>query len=65
MYVPVLIFLCVGLPLLHQDLDSALGPTGFGLAMGPFEMADLAGNDIGYYVRAYILLVHSRKLVKE
>ena len=33
----------------HRQVDAAL--SGFGMAMGPFEMADLAGNDIGYNVR--------------
>ena len=29
------------------DVDAALGPRGFGMAVGPFVMSDLAGNDIG------------------
>lgn len=40
-------------------IDDAIGRTsntvkssvGFGMAMGPFEMGDLAGNDIGYLIR--------------
>jgi 3-hydroxyacyl-CoA dehydrogenase len=32
-----------------QQVDKAL--TNFGLAMGPFAMGDLAGNDVGWYVR--------------
>ncbi|MFW2589427.1 3-hydroxyacyl-CoA dehydrogenase NAD-binding domain-containing protein [Sagittula sp. SSi028] len=32
------------------DIDAAI--KGFGLPMGPFEMADLAGLDIGYMTRA-------------
>ena len=32
-----------------QQVDKAL--TDFGLAMGPFAMGDLAGNDVGWYVR--------------
>jgi len=31
------------------DVDGTL--EGFGMAMGPFAMADLSGNDIGYHVR--------------
>ena len=38
-----------GCALRHRQVDAAL--SGFGMAMGPFEMADLAGNDIGYNVR--------------
>jgi 3-hydroxyacyl-CoA dehydrogenase len=32
-----------------QQVDKAL--RDFGLAMGPFAMGDLAGNDVGWYVR--------------
>jgi 3-hydroxyacyl-CoA dehydrogenase len=32
-----------------QQVDSALEK--FGMAMGPFRMSDLAGNDIGWYIR--------------
>jgi len=32
-----------------QDIDSALEK--FGMAMGPFRMGDLAGNDIGWAIR--------------
>lgn len=40
-------------------VDDAIGgrsnkggsPPGFGMAMGPFQMGDLAGNDIGYLIR--------------
>ncbi|HRQ36130.1 MAG TPA: 3-hydroxyacyl-CoA dehydrogenase NAD-binding domain-containing protein [Chiayiivirga sp.] len=34
---------------LPEQVDRAL--EGFGLAMGPFRMADLAGNDIGWAIR--------------
>mmetsp|Transcript_14977 Transcript_14977/g.24369 ORF Transcript_14977/g.24369 Transcript_14977/m.24369 type:complete len:539 (-) Transcript_14977:469-2085(-) len=34
-----------------SQVDSALGPTGFGFAMGPLSVLDLAGNDIGYRIR--------------
>jgi len=34
---------------LPQQVDSALEQ--WGMAMGPFRMADLAGNDVGWYVR--------------
>jgi 3-hydroxyacyl-CoA dehydrogenase len=36
---------------LPKDVDAAIGPKGFGMAMGPFTMSDLAGNDIGAFVR--------------
>ena len=29
------------------DVDDAMGPTNFGIAVGPFVMSDIAGNDIG------------------
>ena len=29
------------------DVDAAVGPKGFGMAVGPFVMSDIAGNDIG------------------
>jgi 3-hydroxyacyl-CoA dehydrogenase len=32
-----------------KDVDQAL--KSFGMALGPFEMGDLAGNDIGYNIR--------------
>ena len=32
-----------------QQVDAAL--EGFGMAMGPFRMSDLAGNDIGWHIR--------------
>ena len=34
-----------------ERVDGAIGPTGLGMTMGPFVMADLAGNDIGYFIR--------------
>jgi 3-hydroxyacyl-CoA dehydrogenase len=34
---------------LPQEVDGAL--EAFGLAMGPFRMSDLAGNDVGWYIR--------------
>ena len=34
---------------LPEQVDKAI--EGFGFAMGPFRMSDLAGNDIGWYVR--------------
>ena len=34
---------------LPQQVDAAL--ENWGMAMGPFRMADLAGNDIGWYIR--------------
>ena len=34
---------------LPADVDAPL--RAFGLAMGPFQMSDLAGNDIGYNIR--------------
>ncbi len=34
---------------LPQQVDKALEK--FGLAMGPFRMSDLAGNDVGWYIR--------------
>jgi 3-hydroxyacyl-CoA dehydrogenase len=34
---------------LPQEVDRAL--EAFGMAMGPFRMSDLAGNDIGWYIR--------------
>jgi 3-hydroxyacyl-CoA dehydrogenase len=30
-----------------SDVDAALGPRHFGMAVGPFVMSDIAGNDIG------------------
>jgi 3-hydroxyacyl-CoA dehydrogenase len=30
-----------------SDVDDAMGPTNFGMAVGPFVMSDIAGNDIG------------------
>ena len=32
-----------------QQVDQVM--SGYGMAMGPFTMSDLAGNDIGYNVR--------------
>ena len=32
-----------------QQVDKAIEK--FGMAMGPFRMGDLAGNDIGWYIR--------------
>ena len=32
-----------------QEIDAAV--EGFGFAMGPFRMSDLAGNDISYHIR--------------
>jgi 3-hydroxyacyl-CoA dehydrogenase len=32
-----------------QQVDRAI--EGFGFAMGPFRMGDLAGNDVGWYIR--------------
>jgi 3-hydroxyacyl-CoA dehydrogenase len=32
-----------------QQVDAAL--EGFGMAMGPFRMSDLAGNDVGWRIR--------------
>jgi 3-hydroxyacyl-CoA dehydrogenase len=34
---------------LPQEVDRAL--EAFGFAMGPFRMSDLAGNDVGWYIR--------------
>jgi 3-hydroxyacyl-CoA dehydrogenase len=34
---------------LPQQVDAAL--ERFGMAMGPFRMSDLAGNDVGWYIR--------------
>jgi len=34
---------------LPQQIDAAMEK--WGMAMGPFRMADLAGNDVGWYVR--------------
>ncbi|HEX8788362.1 MAG TPA: 3-hydroxyacyl-CoA dehydrogenase family protein, partial [Telluria sp.] len=34
---------------LPEQVDKAI--EGFGFAMGPFRMGDLAGNDIGWYIR--------------
>ncbi len=34
---------------LPQDVDRAL--EAWGMAMGPFRMSDLAGNDVGWYIR--------------
>jgi 3-hydroxyacyl-CoA dehydrogenase len=34
---------------LPQQVDAAM--EAFGMAMGPFRMSDLAGNDVGWYVR--------------
>lgn len=33
-----------------SDIDAALGPRHFGMAVGPFVMSDIAGNDIGYVI---------------
>lgn len=33
------------------DVDAAVGPKYFGMAVGPFVMSDIAGNDIGYNIR--------------
>jgi 3-hydroxyacyl-CoA dehydrogenase len=32
-----------------QEIDAAM--EAFGFAMGPFRMSDLAGNDVGWYIR--------------
>ncbi|KAL9191416.1 hypothetical protein ACHAXT_001122 [Thalassiosira profunda] len=34
-----------------SDVDAAIGPKSFGMAVGPFVMSDIAGNDIGYNIR--------------
>jgi 3-hydroxyacyl-CoA dehydrogenase len=34
---------------LPEQVDKAM--EGFGFAMGPFRMGDLAGNDVGWYIR--------------
>jgi len=34
-----------------SDVDAAIGPKYFGMALGPFEVSDVAGNDIGYNIR--------------
>eukprot|EP00578_Thalassiosira_sp_NH16_P010626 CAMPEP_0181114232 /NCGR_PEP_ID=MMETSP1071-20121207/20767_1 /TAXON_ID=35127 /ORGANISM="Thalassiosira sp., Strain NH16" /LENGTH=761 /DNA_ID=CAMNT_0023198315 /DNA_START=63 /DNA_END=2344 /DNA_ORIENTATION=+ len=34
-----------------SDVDAAIGPKFFGMAVGPFVMSDIAGNDIGYNIR--------------
>ncbi|MBQ5965249.1 3-hydroxyacyl-CoA dehydrogenase NAD-binding domain-containing protein [Massilia sp. ZL223] len=34
---------------LPEQIDQAI--EGFGFAMGPFRMSDLAGNDVGWYIR--------------
>jgi len=34
-----------------SDVDAAVGPNYFGMAVGPFVMSDIAGNDIGYNIR--------------
>ena len=34
---------------LPEQIDAAI--EGFGFAMGPFRMSDLAGNDVGWYIR--------------
>ena len=34
-----------------SQVDSAMGPAGFGMAMGPLAVFDLAGNDIGQRIR--------------
>ncbi|MCA1857678.1 enoyl-CoA hydratase/isomerase family protein [Massilia oculi] len=34
---------------LPEQVDAAM--EGFGFAMGPFRMSDLAGNDVGWYIR--------------
>jgi len=33
------------------DIDAAMGPKYFGMAVGPFVLYDIAGNDIGYNIR--------------
>eukprot|EP00569_Conticribra_weissflogii_P015484 CAMPEP_0171403236 /NCGR_PEP_ID=MMETSP0880-20121228/10239_1 /TAXON_ID=67004 /ORGANISM="Thalassiosira weissflogii, Strain CCMP1336" /LENGTH=782 /DNA_ID=CAMNT_0011918101 /DNA_START=14 /DNA_END=2362 /DNA_ORIENTATION=- len=33
------------------DVDNALGRNGHGMAIGPFLVSDIAGNDIGYNIR--------------
>ena len=40
-----------------QDIDKAL--LEFGMALGPFQMSDLAGNDVGYNVRRELGWVRS------
>jgi len=34
-----------------KEVDAAVGPKYFGMAVGPFVMSDIAGNDIGYNIR--------------
>lgn len=34
-----------------SDIDAAMGPKHFGMAVGPFVLYDIAGNDIGYNIR--------------
>lgn len=34
-----------------EDVDAALDRRNFGMAIGPFVMSDVAGNDIGYNIR--------------
>jgi len=44
---------------LPQQIDRAL--ENFGFAMGPFRVADLAGNDIGWAIRKRLYLEHPDK----
>lgn len=41
------------------QIDSAL--ENWGMAMGPFRMCDMAGNDIGYLIRKQQLKIHPNK----
>jgi 3-hydroxyacyl-CoA dehydrogenase len=34
-----------------SNIDAAMGPKYFGMAVGPFVLYDIAGNDIGYNIR--------------
>jgi 3-hydroxyacyl-CoA dehydrogenase len=43
------------------DVDAAIGVKYFGMALGPFEVSDVAGNDIGYNIRREKGLVRDSK----
>jgi 3-hydroxyacyl-CoA dehydrogenase len=45
-------------------VDGAMGPAGFGFAMGPLAVYDLAGNDIGYRIRREAYYPHSAQKVE-
>ena len=51
------VLLLVGQGNTIQDIDKAL--LEFGMALGPFQMSDLAGNDVGYNVRRELGWVRS------